>query len=126
MSKKERTFKHGDYYTRRRKAQERLGTDNPKCVYCDETEPVALHLHHIGQLKYDDKTIIVCLNHHARLSDAQKDHPPKIEGNNDPLEGFAHILLGIVDLLKIVIEQLVRASVFLLDRTRHAQSAKAT
>jgi hypothetical protein len=32
MSKSNRTFNHGDYETRHRKAMERLGTDNAKCV----------------------------------------------------------------------------------------------
>ena len=122
---KKRTFNHGDPESRRRKAHERLGTDNPQCAFCNERDPVALQVHHVGQEQYDASTVIVCLNHHARLSDSQKDHPPKIGDAHDPREDFAHILLGLADLLKLAVEQLIRAAVFLLDLARLSESGRA-
>ena len=122
---KKRNFNHGDPETRRRRAQERLGTDNPKCAFCNVRDPVLLQVHHIGQEEFDDGTVILCLNHHALLSDSQKDHPQKIGDAPDPREDFAHILLGLAELLKLAVEQLIRAAAFLLDQARLSESGRA-
>lgn len=105
MSEK-RTFNHGDREARHRKACERLGTESPRCLLCAEHNPHAVELHHVAGRAYDDACIPLCMNHHARASDLQKDHPPKIEGGANPLEGLGHILLGLGDLAEIAAEDL--------------------
>jgi|SRR6185503_17220851 len=97
---------HGDRESRRRRALERLGTDNPKCLLTCEDNPVALHLHHVAGHKYGDVVVPVSLTVHAKVSDLQKDHPHKIEGCKNPLEGIGHLLLGLGDMLEVVIDDL--------------------
>ena len=70
MSK--RTFNHGDYETRRRKAIERLGREDGKCPFCGEDDPFCLHDHHVAGQEFDDTTVILCLNHHAKITNAHK------------------------------------------------------
>ena len=114
--KSSRKFNHGEYESRLRKAYERLGTDTPKCTFCDATDPFALELHHIAGQEFGDELVIVCLNHHAMLSNAYKDHPPKIDGPRDPLEAFGHFLLGFVELLSLAIVQLREIALALINR----------
>ncbi len=96
-----------------RKAIERLGDDNPQCAHCQETDPACLQRHtvlerhHIAGKQYAEATIIECANCHAKLSDAQKDHPPRI--NNEPpttFERIGHLLVGLADLLRLAAAKL--------------------
>ena len=50
-------------------------------------------------------TVIVCRNHHRKLSDLQKDHPEKIADPPDPLEIIAHFLLGLADLSEFLVDK---------------------
>lgn len=113
---------YGDADERERKACERLGTDKPKCIYCAETHPAVLELHHVAGRKFGDELVIVCRNHHRLLSDTQKDHPPQIIGCNDPHEYWAHLLLGIADLLALAIQFLRNVAANLLV---HAKGSSA-
>jgi len=91
---------------RRQRALERLGTNNPRCSICPEDDWRCLERHHIAGLCNDDETVIICRNHHRKLSDAQKDHPAPIGSPPDPLERIAHFLLGVADLFELLIERL--------------------
>lgn len=103
--KKKQTYPHAE--ERLRKALERLGTDNPKCAHCPETDPLVLQRHHVAARQYGEATIIECANCHARLSDAQKDHPSRIDANPPTtLESVAHLLLGLADLLRLAASKL--------------------
>lgn len=97
---------YGDKESRRRRALERFGSDNPKCLLTGEDNPVALQLHHVAGHRFDDVVVPVSLTVHAKLSDLQKDHPAKIEGGKNPLEGIGHLLLGLGDLLEVVVDDL--------------------
>jgi hypothetical protein len=99
MSKKKRTFNHGDKETRWRNACRRLGTDDPVSLYGDERNPHALHVHHVSGREFGDETVIISHNDHAKISDAFKDHPPKIDGCKSPLEPLGHLILGLSELL---------------------------
>jgi hypothetical protein len=99
MTKKR--FNYGDREQRLRKAYERLGTDNPKCLICCGTNPLCLELHHPAQHAFAPETIILCSNHHDDASDWQKDHPEKIADCNSILETIGHWLLGLGDLCHI-------------------------
>lgn len=104
MSK--RSFNHRDKETRLRTARERLGSKSPHCIVGNETNPHALELHHVAGREFDDETVCLCHNHHAPITDAQKDHPPKIDGCSNPLEGIGHILLGLGELVAVVIDDI--------------------
>ena len=99
MNKQKPSFNHGDRETRRRKAYERLGSDSVRCLLCGESDPTCLELHHVAGKNFDDEIIPLCQNHHAKISDAQKDHPSKIIGYTGTLEGIAHGLYGLAELL---------------------------
>ena len=103
---KNKSRNYGDKESRRRRALERFGTDNPKCLLTGEDNPVALHLHHVAGHRYDDVVVPVSLTVHAKASDLQKDHPDKIEGCKNPLEDIGHLLLGLGDMLEVVIDDL--------------------
>jgi hypothetical protein len=109
MSIGKRIFDYGDYDARRRRACERLGADNASCLMCSENDPCCLELHHIAGRAYDGRTVFLCKNHHAKASNAQKDHPAKIPGCTSPLEAMAHLLLGLGDLLNIAVDDLKAA-----------------
>jgi hypothetical protein len=83
----------------------RLGTANPACVICGENNPFCLELHEPGGRKYNDKSVIICRNHHRKLSDDQLDHFPPIWNPPDPLERLSHALLGEADFLMRLAEK---------------------
>jgi len=91
---------------RRQRALERLGTTKPKCIYCEESDPHCLELHHLPDRTYGDDTVIVCRNHHRKLSNMQKGHPKQIGSPPDPLECIAHFLLCLADFFELLIEKL--------------------
>jgi hypothetical protein len=91
---------------RKQKALERLGTNNPVCVLCGETDWRCLELHHIAGKPFDGALVIVCRNWHRKLSDMQKDHPQPASTPPDPLERIGHFLLGLADLFALLVEKL--------------------
>lgn len=92
--------------TRRQAALDRLGTNDPRCVHCGETDWRCLELHHPAGRAYDDFTSIECRNCHRKLSDSPKDYPPKI-GDPPPLpERASHFLFGLADFFLLLAEQL--------------------
>lgn len=85
----------------------RLGTRDPVCITCNESNPFCLELHHIAGRKHDDDLSIVCRNWHRKLTDQQHDHRPS-EGDEagSQLTRIGHYLLGLCDLLAMVVEKL--------------------
>lgn len=125
MTKKLNPPNHGDYETRYRKALERLGTDKPKCAHCDVTNPFCLQLHHIAGQANDSCTIILCHNHHAMITNSQKDHPLPVDDLLHPANRLGNIVLGIAELLLIAVEMLREAGRYLIEIAR-AASYKST
>ncbi|HJU10448.1 MAG TPA: hypothetical protein VJ728_06215 [Candidatus Binataceae bacterium] len=91
---------------RRQRALERLGTSNPQCIHCPETDWRCLQLHHIAGRVFGDDTVIVCASCHYKLSDDQKDHPAQNSKSPTVLEKAGHLLLGIADLFERLIATL--------------------
>lgn len=89
---------------RRQQALQRLGCDDPRCIYCGESDPLCLEKHHIAGQAYHDVTVIVCRNCHRKLSDKQKDHPE--QGADPPAlhERIGHFLLGLADFFEGLID----------------------
>jgi len=125
MSNKTNPPNHGDYEARYRKALERLGTDTPQCAFCDAMNPFCLQLHHIAGQENDARTIIVCLNHHAMITNAQKDHPSPVDDLSHPANRLGNIVLGIAELLLIAVEMLREAGRYLIEMARAASRKSA-
>src|SRR5437868_3572563 len=89
---------------------ERLGSNDPRCLFCDEADPACLELHHVSGKAFGDDCIVVCRNCHRKLSDKQREHPPTISKNPNTLECLGWLLLGVADSLELlkVPEQLVQ------------------
>jgi hypothetical protein len=106
MSKRKRPFNHGDKDTRRRKACERLGNNFPHCILGNPANVHALELHHVAGREFDEELVVLCNNHHAPVSDGQKDHPAKIDGCTNPLEAIGHLSLGLGELVVVAVEDI--------------------
>jgi hypothetical protein len=92
---------------RKQRVLERLGTDNPRCVFCGEADLRCLEQHHIAGRAYGEECAPVCRNCHRKLSDSQKDHPPRLTGAQPVLlEQVAHFLFGLADLLEMLISKM--------------------
>src|SRR4051812_31175250 len=91
---------------RKQKALERLGTNNPVCVLCEETDWRCLELHHVAGKEFHGALATVCRNCHRKLSDMQKDHPKPIASQPDPFESLGHFLLGLADLFQLLVAKL--------------------
>lgn len=100
---------------RLRAALERLGTNNPRCLYCAETDPHVLEKHHLRGRHFGDETVIVCRNHHRKLSNLQRDHTQPIYAQPDPREAIAHFLDGLADLFEMLIIKLREFSKYLIE-----------
>ena len=98
-TKRQQTYPDGE--ERLRKALERLGTDDPKCAYCPENDPRCLERHEVAGKDFSKAYVIVCRNCHRKLSDAQYDHPPRIDDKPPAtFERLAHLMFGLADLLR--------------------------
>lgn len=106
MTPRKREFKHGTKTSRLRQARERLGGTEKKCLLCAVDHPHSLQLHHVAGREFADDEAAICCNHHARLSDAFKDHPQKIPDCSNQLENSGHLLLGFAECVLIALEDL--------------------
>lgn len=118
MSRKSDNEFELDRARRKQKALERLGTNNPRCIYCSEIRPECLELHHVGGRKNDPLTVIICRNCHRTLSDLQRDHPKQEQAPVDHLEAIGHFLLNLADFLALLIERLKEFGHELIQRAR--------
>ncbi len=105
---------------RRQRALERLGTKTPRCVVCGHDDPHALELHHIAGADFGDEKVPVCRNCHRRLSDWQKDHPPRKDDPPSDAERIEHSLHGLADLLELSAEHLRESATKVTDLPRSA------
>ena len=94
----------------------RLGTRDPRCTLCSETDPRCMEKHHIAGIALDAATTIVCRNCHRKLSDDQLDHPSY--DHKAPVEqhtAFRHFLLGLCDFLTRIIQRLREIAEWLMN-----------
>ena len=91
---------------RRQNALERLGTNEPRCIFCGEADWRTLEKHHIAGQVYDDFTSIHCRNCHRKQSDRQKDHPEQMSAPVGLPEAVGRFLLGLADFFELLIEKL--------------------
>ena len=92
-----------DYEKERRRQVrlERLGSNNPQCLFCGEDDPSCLERHHLSGRAFGDDCVVICRNCHRKLSDKQKDHPKVLADTPSTIECFGRLLLGVADALEL-------------------------
>lgn len=111
---------NGNDFERERRKQhrlEKLGSNNPLCGMCGESDDRTLELHHVAGRKHDEMVAILCRNCHRKMSDDQKDHPAAT-GQADPsLASIGKFLLGLADMLAIIVTRLCEFGHVLIARS---------
>lgn len=106
--------------SRRLRRCEQLGTNEPRCGMCGETDWRCIELHHVADFDRDNLTVLICRNCHRKASDDQKDHPA-FDPNADPvLDAIGHFLLGLADMLRAIVEKLYAFGLALIERASPA------
>ncbi|HEY1604496.1 MAG TPA: hypothetical protein VGF77_02750 [Allosphingosinicella sp.] len=96
----------------------KLGTNNPCCGTCGESDWRCIEEHHVPGNKRDDFVVPACANCHRKVTDDQKDHP-SFDPHAEPfLDCVGHFLLCLADLLRLIVEKLTEYG--------HALIARAT
>jgi hypothetical protein len=94
------------YQQERRKQSvlRRLGTDDPRCAICGESDWRCLERHHLAGQVYDDLGVILCRNCHRKVSAPHENAAAPI----DPplLERIGHLLLGLAKLAELIVPKL--------------------
>lgn len=115
---KKKQFDYGDRIARARKKCESLGTDEPACAICGENRPALLEKHHIAGKAYDPATMILCKNHHALMTDFQKEFPPNVNDPPSKLESIGRMLINLAELFAILVEKLKEFGLYLIELAR--------
>lgn len=110
--------------TRRQKALDRLGTDHPRCRICGQDDPACHELHHLEGEAFGETLIILCRNCHRKLSDPQKDHPPRFGDPPMTEESIGHFLLGLADMFVLLAMKLKDFGEHLIEQARGAMPQK--
>ena len=105
-----------DAEAREQKRLERLGTNNPFCVICEEDDSRVLELHHLADHGIDPTTVILCRNCHRKASDSQADHPDHGPVSDQLMEQIGRFLRGLADLFILLAEKLIGFSEALIAR----------
>lgn len=101
---------------RKQNRLEKLGTNNPICGTCGETDWRVFEQSHVADYGRDDLTVCQCRNCHRKKSDDEKDHPA-FNPNADPfLDKIGHFLLGFADMLCQIVEKLYEFGLALIER----------
>jgi hypothetical protein len=108
----------------RRRRLKKLGTDEPCCATCGETDWRCIQEHHVGRRKHEPMTVLLCANDHLRVTDDQKDHPSSNEDADPFLVQISNFLRGLADMLRLVAKRLVEFADALLDRAQTEASTK--
>ena len=101
---------------RKQRRLEALGSSNPRCSFCGMAQWQCLELHDGADHGRDKTMVPTCRNCHRILSDDQKDHPSFNPANDPTLDAIGHFLLGLVDMLKLIIERLSTFGHALIER----------
>jgi hypothetical protein len=91
-------------YQKERRRQRRVEQfpSGAHCLFCNEDDPHCLERHHVAGKAFGDEQVIVCRNHHRKLSDKQKDRPPVTAGDPTRHDCLGRLLLGIADIMDLL------------------------
>lgn len=115
---KKRQFDHRDRIARARRKHEHFGTTEPACSVCGESRVALLEKHHIAGRAYDPATMILCKNHHALMTEFQKDFPPDAGDPSNALERIGRMLLNLAELFAILVEKFKEFGIYLIELAR--------
>ena len=107
-----------DRETRERQALRRLGSENPACCHCGNSDWRTLELHHIAGQAFDGLTVILCKNCHAAMSDGQCDHPPIVADTPTMLDRIGRLLVNLADFFGQLTGKLREFGEFLINLAR--------
>lgn len=113
--------KNSDKDDRLEQHYRRVGTHEPRCLICGETDPRCLEKHHIAGRRHHEDTALVCRNCHRKLSDGQLDHTPR--GQQVPegqLTTIGLFVLGLCEFLVLIIERLREFGYWLVNESSRA------
>ncbi|MBB3956261.1 hypothetical protein [Novosphingobium sediminicola] len=115
---------HDDPYKRERRKQARLdklGTNDPHCGMCGESDWRTIEQHHVADHGRDETVVLLCRNCHRKVSDDQKDHPAPFASSEPMLETIGHFLLGLADMLRTLAPRLYEFGRWLIDYARKVE-----
>jgi hypothetical protein len=109
-------IEHLNRERRKQQAFERLGTDDPHCCACGESDWRRLEAHHIAQKAFADDIVPLCRNCHRKERDTELDFPAPLETTDPPiLEQIGHFLLGLAALLAEAAKRLKEFGALLIE-----------
>ena len=108
-------MKRNDKERRKQQRLVKLGSNNPICGVCGETDWRCLDAHHVADHGRDDVTVAICASCHRKVTDDQKDHPAFDAGADPTLDRIGHFLIGLADLLSIIVEKLLEFAHILIE-----------
>ena len=115
---------HLDQEDRLEQHYRRLGTHEPRCVICGESDPRCLEKHHIAGRRYHTDTVIICRNDHCKITDDQLDHAPRgREPPKDKLTVIGLFLLGLCALLLLIVQRMREFGDWLINEAPPAGAA---
>lgn len=82
---------------------ETLGTNEPMCLTCPETHFACFENHHLAGRRYHGIRARECKNCHAKLTAAQKGHPPPHKDAPTFEEVVGRFILGLADFFELLI-----------------------
>jgi hypothetical protein len=101
---------------RKQRRLEALGTNEPRCATCGETDWRVIEQHHGADHGRDSAMVLECRNCHRKLGDDQKDHPAFNPNAEPMLDRIGHFLLGLADMLRIIVAKLYEFGRALIER----------
>ena len=116
---------HDDLYKRERRKQARLdklGTNDPHCAMCGESDWRIIEQHHVADYGRDKTVVLLCRNCHRKVSDDQKDNPAPLACGEPMLETIGHFLLGLADMLRTIAPRLQAFGRWLIEYARGMQA----
>lgn len=101
---------------RKQRRLEALGTNDPHCGTCGDTDWRVMERHHVADHDRDEATVCICRNCHRKVSDDQKGHPAFNPNSDTMLDCIGHFLLGLADMLRLIVEKLTAFGLALIER----------
>lgn len=108
---------------RKQKRLDALGTSEPRCGMCGESDWRTIEEHHVADHGRDDATVLLCRNCHRKVSDDQKDHPSFLPSADPMLDAIGHFLLGLADMLRLIVSKLYEFGSALIARAQASDMA---